>query len=436
MRRTGFVCVGIGLLFGVAVHAQSNQALLDLLLRKGLISSQDVQEVTAQFDADLARTVEQYSKTKTASWVEKMTFYGDLRLRTDNISYEERFQKADRLQFRIRLRLGLDWKITDWATIGARAATGEGSPVSENQNLTDTFRKKPIQIDAAYVTLQLPHADWLKVTGGKMNNPIWQPRFISPLIYDLDVTPEGVAEQFTVKFGDNQQHRFFANLGQFAVKEFSSDSDDVYLFDFEAGTEWKVSRLTLTAAGGYYFTRHLANPGYKVGDSLNLGNTTVISAPGVTNYFADFKVAYARAETAWTISDKPFLGTPSVLTLGGEYLKNLADAYKADTDGWSVQLVFGQARKKGQWQIGYQYKYLEADATWDAISDSDYGLGGTDRKGHIIRAIYNVQDWWQLVFTSFITQKISSRPNSIAHNQQGFAGENMLRLEFDTQFRF
>lgn len=425
-----------------AVYGQGNQAVLDLLLRKGLITSQDVQEVKAKLDTDMAQAVEQYNKTKVASWVDRLTFYGDLRLRADDTAYESSLHKADRLQFRIRLRLGVDWKITDWATIGARIGTGDGNPVSHNQNFTDTFRKKPFYIDTAYVTLQPPGADWIKVTGGKMNNPIWQPRFTSPLIYDPDITPEGVAEQLALKFGDKQQHRLFANFGQYAVKEFTSDANDVYLFDLEAGAELKVSRVKLTAAGGYYLTHNLANTGYKVGDSPNLGNAIVIPSATTTNYLADFNVVYGRAEAAWTITDKPFLGTPPVLTLGGEYLKNLASAYKTipgsseQTEGWGIQLSFGDAKKKGQWQIAYQYKYLEADATWDAIADSDFGLGGTDRKGHVLRAIYNVQDWWQLAFTTFLTEKISNRPNDNPHNQQGVPGENMLRLELDTQFRF
>jgi hypothetical protein len=86
--------------------------------------------------------------------------------------------------------------------------------------------------------------------------------------------------------------------------------------------------------------------------------------------------------------------------------------------------------------VGYQYKYLEADAVWDAITDSDWGNGGTDRKGHVIKAAYNVLDWWQIGGTAFITEKISNRPNSVAHNTQGVAGEEELRIQADMVFKF
>jgi hypothetical protein len=105
------------------------------------------------------------------------------------------------------------------------------------------------------------------------------------------------------------------------------------------------------------------------------------------------------------------------------------------TTGWTAQIAFGDFKKKGQWALAYQYKYLQADATWDAITDSDFGNGGTDRKGSIVKAIYMVQDWWQTTFTAFITEKISDRPNT-GHNTVGIDGEDQLRIQVDTQFKF
>ncbi|NQU10836.1 putative porin, partial [bacterium] len=89
----------------------------------------------------------------------------------------------------------------------------------------------------------------------------------------------------------------------------------------------------------------------------------------------------------------------------------------------------------GQWQVAYQYKHLEADAAWDAITDSDFGLGGTDRQGHSIKLAYQLQDWWQLGFNVLLTEKISRRPNT-GHNVVGNRGEDLLRLQADSLFRF
>jgi len=39
------------------------------------------------------------------------------------------------------------------------------------------------------------------------------------------------------------------------------------------------------------------------------------------------------------------------------------------------------------------------------------------------------------VFTAMITEKISDRPNT-GHNTVGVNGEDMLRVQVDTQFKF
>jgi hypothetical protein len=139
------------------------------------------------------------------------------------------------------------------------------------------------------------------------------------------------------------------------------------------------------------------------------------------------------------VSDRPFLGTPAVLTFAGEYLKNVKGAYESvaagdRTKGYTGQIAFGNAKKKHEWQIAYQYKYIEGNATWDAITDSDWGTGGTDRKGHVLKAAYNFQDWWQLGLTAFLTEKIST----LATGSGGIAGDgsDLLRLQVDTVFKF
>ena len=412
---------------------QGSDAILDLLIRKGVITQREANEVREQLDQQAAQQVELYNKSKVGSWLDALAFSGDLRLRAEDFQFEDSLNLPARLRFRYRLRFGVEARFYEWATVNLRLASGDGDPVSANQTLTDTFRKKPINIDVASVTIQPPGSDALRLIGGKMDLPIWQPKFNSPMVYDFDVTPEGGAEQLQWKFGGNQQHRFFAQAGQFVVKENSKDANDTYLFDQQGGIELKTTRFKLTAAGGYSFTHNLDL--VKPGDSPNLGNALAAN----TNNLDNFRVIYARGEMVCNVAERPFLGTPAVLTLGGEYDKNLTAAFEDlpddQTTGWTGQIAFGEAKKKGQWQVAYQYKRLEADATWDALTDSDYGNGGTDRKGHIVKAAYNLQDWWQLGFTAFITQKISDRPNS-SHNTVGVAGENQLRLQADTVFKF
>jgi hypothetical protein len=57
---------------------------------------------------------------------------------------------------------------------------------------------------------------------------------------------------------------------------------------------------------------------------------------------------------------------------------------------WSAGITFGKAGKKGLWEVSYRYKYLEADAWYEELTDSDFGAfyqaapagGGGLRFGH------------------------------------------------------
>jgi len=428
-------------------HAQSGDAILDLLIKKGVINQREANEVREQLDKDTATAVEAHSKMKTSSWLDVMTLSGDLRLRGEFFDNEDQSNTNDRTRFRYRLRLGLEVKFVDWATVGLRLASGEsapGDPVSTNQSMTDTFKKKPITIDAAFARLQPPGWDWLTVTGGKMDLTVWQPKFNSPMQYDFDVTPEGVAEQLNFAFGANKQHRVFANFGQFALKELSTDANDPFLFDCQTGIEAKFGsdvknpKLRVTTAVGFSETRNLVKTGYVFGDSPNKGNANGGSA-FTNNFLEDFSVLNVRGEVAALLNERPFLGTPVLVTAAGEYDENLQDAYRNlsdhQTTGWTLQATFGEVKKAGQWQVAYQYKHLEADAVWDALTDSDWGTGGTDRKGHVIKAAYNVRDWWQLGIGAFLTEKISNRANS-GHNTVSYNNTELLRIQLDTAWKF
>ncbi len=451
LKRLAMACsTMVMILAAQGVYAQSSDAILDLLVRKGVISQREANDVREQLDKDSAVAAELYNKNKNPAWIEKIDWAGDLRVRAEFFDNDDQSSNIDRLRYRYRLRYGAKWKANEWATFGMLLASGgTDDPVSTNQTLTDTFRKKPITVDLAYVTLQPPGWDWLKVTAGKMENPIWQPKFLSPMQYDGDVTPEGLAEQFSFKLGDGGRHTVFANFGQYPVEEFSTNANDAYLFEFQTGwegrfggTDPKKPVVKATMALGYSTTDNLNV--LAAGDSPNRGNATqTVSATGV--FLDEFELLNIRGDLAWAIRERPFLGTPSVLSFGGEYITNLSNAYddavpaaigeSGQTDGYTFQIAFGEAKKRGEWQFAYQYKYLEADATWDAITDSDWGTGGTDRRGHVLGFNYNVRDWWQVGFKGFLTEKISSRPNG-GHTVTGADGEDLLRIQLDTVFKF
>ncbi len=55
---------------------------------------------------------------------------------------------------------------------------------------------------------------------------------------------------------------------------------------------------------------------------------------------------------------------------------------------WSVGVQFGKEKfeKRGDWNVGIGYRYIESDAVVDGFNDSDFGLGGTNMEGATISA--------------------------------------------------
>ncbi|HUI08322.1 MAG TPA: putative porin [Verrucomicrobiae bacterium] len=426
------------LVWGRAARAEDPNAILDLLEHKGLITHEEARQARKYYDQQQREAIVKSGKTKVASWIDQMKWYGDFRLRSDYQSFEADLNLPDRLRWRMRLRVGAEMKVQDWADIGFRLATGEASPgnaVSANTTFTSEFTKKPINVDLAYATIHPAVVEWMSVTGGKINPPVWAPPFNSPLTYDPDLTVEGAGENFAWALGDRGQYKVFLNGGQYVLAEFSGNSNDAYMFDQQAGFQARFAPLTITVAGGYYLTHNLQNVATNADLSCNTGNT-------ITNgtYLGNFNDWYGVGELVWQIRPEPFLGTPAVLKFSGEYLKNVSSVFVNNplgdaTRGWTGQISFGDAARKGQWLVAYQYKQLEANSTLDAITDDDFSAGGTDRRGHVIKAAYNLLDWWQLGFTSYITGKIDAQRTG-ANAQPGVQGQTRLHVMADSMFRF
>jgi hypothetical protein len=128
------LCAAITVPFQQA-HAQTaDSALLNALVKKGVLSDQEAQNIEAQDQKEYNET--SASKISLASSIKKITFYGDIRLR-----YELRDgvtgggytgnggaklntgDTEDRNAWRYRLRFGVKGDLTDNFFFGIRAAT-------------------------------------------------------------------------------------------------------------------------------------------------------------------------------------------------------------------------------------------------------------------------------------------------------------------------
>lgn len=311
-----------------------------------------------------------------SSWAETVTVVGDLRYRHETIN-EEGLNARQR--HRIRARLGISGNLADNLSVGVGLTTGGSNPISANQTLGDGFSHKDLDLDYAYFDWGLTEV--LSLVGGKMKNPFYRPGS-HHLIYDDDLHPEGLALRY-------RSGRFFANVGGFWVEERAADDDSIMIGAQAGYKATSVNGTTLTAGFSYY--TYDAAKGrspffFAAGNQLDASD----------NYLTDFDELELFGEISFALAGQP-------LTLFLDYVTNTAT--NAFDDGFALGATYRDASAPGSWDLSYVYQDLQANAIVATFSDSDWGGGGTDAKGHFFRTNYVLPGGWKLRFTYFMNQR-------------------------------
>lgn len=146
------------------------------------------------------------------------------------------------------------------------------------------------------------------------------------------------------------------------------------------------------------------------------------------------------------LSDRPFFGTQSVLTLSGDYVNTPKEDYEMygvwnqpftldQMNGVIAKVDFGEARKQGEWQLSYRYRLMVTDTAWQRLADFSGGLSLSDRRSQVIKATYNVRDWWKLGIAAVIEE----RPGTDASADSpafGLGGRESFGVQFDSTLKF
>lgn len=338
-------------------------------------------------------------------------------------------QNDDRERFRLRARLGMLAKVSDDWSAGIRLATGNATDrVSTNQTMGQDFNKYSLLVDRAYVKYE--PAEWLSIAGGRIPNP-W---FSTDMMWDEDLNFEGFAATLKPSFA-NGDFRPFLTVGAFPLREDSPPArNSRWIRGVQVGAKWQLmpnSRLTFGAAV-YDFDKiegrvesddkYLAFLGggsfpeygqYEYGSNLrqkgnslfrtNAPSDTVVSSPSIWGLASKFRPVNLTASLDLAHFD------PVHVILTADYIKNMAfDRGEIErrtgvnlTDGknygylYKIAIGMPKLEKRHDWQASFAYRYLGSDATVDAFTDSDFGLGGTNLKGYQLGMTYGVdQNAW------------------------------------------
>ncbi|MBL8200219.1 MAG: putative porin [Chromatiales bacterium] len=343
------------------------------------------------------------AKPSPAGWAEKVAVQGDFRYRYENIDQET--AASDRNRQRIRARAAIVAKPQDNLEVGFGLSTSQdGDPISSNQTIGNGGSRKDIYLDLAYFNwAALPG---LNVTGGKFKNFLYRPGKHS-LLWDSDWNPEGLGITYT-------NGPFFGSvLGTWL--ESDSNSTEEFTFGTQFGVAVPVSEAIKLTAGVGYFNFNTAGKGTFYGSDTAFADNSF--DPVTNEYLYDYQELELFADLGFKVAGLP-------ASVFADYVQN-ADADEYDT-GWAAGFQLGAAKAKGTWEASYAYQDLAPDAVFGALTDSDFGGGGTDNKGHVLRGAYALTDKWNLAFSYFI--------NTIDQNTGTEQDYNRLQLDMNLKY--
>ncbi|MCX7703972.1 MAG: putative porin [Planctomycetota bacterium] len=316
-------------------------------------------EVKAPMTAPVMDKKEE-KKEEKKPWTDNITLLGDFRLRHETIKEEN---VTERNRERIRVRFGAEAKLNDEFKLTLRLASGSSDPVSTNQTLTGGFTRKDINIDLAFFEWN-PIDKKLSFLGGKMKNPLLIPGK-SDLIWDGDLSPEGIAVKYTVSAKTVEP---FITVAGFSVEE-RATAPDAWLFAGQGGLTLKFNEDTNLKFGGGYFN-YGRTKGYQ---------PFYLTTNGFGNTLVGGRYANDYNEVEWFIEFKFKTGKIPFI-LFADYVEN--NGASEDNTGYLFGFSIGKNKSPGDWSISYDYRRLEKDAVIGAFTDSDSWNGGTNGEGH------------------------------------------------------
>ncbi len=384
-------------------------------------------------------------------WLKDLKFSGDLRTRYDGQLFKDKnlssgtAKTPDRNRFRFRLRYGFEKKISDQTSVGFSMGTGESlttnglnaDQTSQNQTFGNLFNYKNIWVDRAWATYKPTFTNIgpiqnTEITGGKWKN-VFQDGS-TDMIWDPDVTPEGVYEKVNLKLLETPNTLVKGSLtaGQMVLQEGSAHGKDAELYAYQAvlnpifQTPFSEHPIGIKGAVSYYYYDRYANNSNDVvgAASFARGNEDFAPADGILDALA-FHVFDYYGELSinpfGNILVRPF--TEFAINTGDQ--SGLTNEYKAYQFGVKI----GDMQKKGDWQASYAYKRIENNAIVGAFSDSDFGNGYAGKVGSVVKLGYQLSDNVVLNGALYVV-------DNLTEGTGGVKDQGQYRMQADILWKF
>jgi hypothetical protein len=448
MLRNYFVLITVALslvIGGAAARAQDAGALLDLLVKKRLITDQEAEEVRGELLKDVAST--SGGKWKLSAPITEIELYGDMRMRyevrTGQAGLPDRITPAgentQRNRARYRLRLGLRGTLADDWFFGLRLETSS-NPRSTNVTIGDEasggpFSKGSDGLNVGQAYLGYKGFRDITLTAGRMQNPL----VTTSMLWDADINPEGLAEQwkhtFSLSFGGGQTTSaadyskdgksvaavtseptkmtidLFANFAQFIYDDSNPEdpvgprsvvggnkvpNTDALLLAWQVGAKFNFTKdiyfqfaptlYNYTGNGDSFNVHFVGDPNFRVGAATVSPNQTGINSLMIFDMPAEF---------GWKFGEIPMRAFAdfAVNLEGDERARAAGHPTKGDQRyAYQIGLGIGKIKQKHDWSLEAFYQHVEQFAVDPNLVDSDLYDSRVNMEGFAVRGGYAISD--------------------------------------------
>ena len=387
--------LAVTLLSGSVAFGGQVDNLVNKLVEKGTLSGAEGREIITNTQEETKNQIAKGTEPTLPLWLQTFKMGGDFRLRYER---DDKDGAVLRERERIRVRFGVEAKASDNMKFVMRLATGTTDPKSTNQTLGQDNLAKPVGFDQAYG--EYTANEYFLTDFGKMKNPIFS---AADMIWDADITPEGIAPIFTWN-GVVEGFDLFLNTGWFVLDELAATKNDPTMYFGQPGFRWQINDDNSFKLGAtVYGFKNIKGtiPAKAVGTNSGLRSVNGVLTGGLTYDYNCYSI-----DADYTIKNV----IPDVLpTIGvlAQYIKNPDPS--VNNKGYLYGLRLGSEKVSDplNWQLIYTYRKLEKDAWLDIFPDSDTYGGKTGIKGNKAEFILGVAKNTGLRFAYWNTQNLT-----------------------------
>ncbi|MBS0633555.1 MAG: putative porin [Verrucomicrobia bacterium] len=446
LKSKWLALLGTALLAVGPVLAQDSGPLIDLLVKKGLVTDQEAEELRVDLVKDFVANTSA-GKLNLSSSLSEFKISGDLRMRHQYETQAPALAAGstaakvtnERVRERFRFRLNGDVILQKGWTAGFALETGQAAD-SGNQTFQGGNDDYSIFLARAYVGWS-PNQNWAFVFGKQK-----QPIYATDLRWDADINPQGASEVYKYFVGSKDTFEVRALQNIFDDRNevtAGPNGRDAWLFEQQAVyTHWfgKEQLNSVIIAPGFskYSDSVIASANGTTNENP-FTNATAGASPGSTRYLSLMTLA---GEANWASINGA--GTSFKLYWDSAYNFEAASrvrkvyglplgTWNKDAFAWLVGVgyAYGNGKVAGDYSLKLDYRSIGLGSTDVNTSDSDFGFGKLNQEGFKFATSYNVTDFASLGLNYFYT---TAQQKNLTYTLANNDHSQLLQLDLLVKF--